>query len=289
MIPESGLRRPANSLMTKIPSSLLPSLSTSNVSQKGHADTETLPLAFITSNSNNNKNGAVPGAGSVKFPSNTGDIIKDNYEGEIDKEYIINLNKQSSILPTGTKRVSYTSDRDVVNVVIIPSTTRLILPILKTTTPTVENLSYMSPTTFRPPQKSAIAISRRPRPTKPNRRKQHQNQLTKLQNKSTTNIPNVAYNTRKTPLLIPQSRPNHGGISINTTPSSFFNGLVTGRPGSRPGLAPGPVRNPEMFDMTVSAEQSFGESYGAKDTNTQNQYSPGKKFTKIRLWTGVGK
>ena len=277
LIPESGLKRPLNaaSPTTKIPVSLLHShLSNRNPSKhqinNKNGDQTSVQVNVI----NGNKNGPIPGGvGQIKFPTTTNDLLLNNLKGEIDKDQINGANKQN---------LSNLKNKINVNVSNTPSTTRNTPNVISNTTPRVQNSSYRAPTTFQIGNQTPRPGSRPIGSLQNNRQTNTNNHRP---NTKTTNIPNkVTFGTRRTPPLISSSNltpiPTPNTIRINTTPNNVFGNIVTGRPGPRPGLAPRPPKDPNVFDLTVSANQNYGNNYNSQNQNDPNGYSQGKmKFS----------
>ena len=229
-----------------------------------------LPLtpSKVNSDTNNNKNGPIPGSRPAKLPSSLNKLQLGNIVGEFDKEHVSSVKKISAWI---------TNTQGLVNVAIIPSKSRLNIPIVITTTPKVKNTSYRPPTTFRITNHSPRPVTRPETPLEIHIK--NQNNRNQSPNLSTTNAPNVSYGTRRTPpLLSPgfQLRPSKRPVQHNTTPRNVFKDIVTGRPGPRPGLAPRPAKDPNLFDMTVSAEQNFGgNTYNNQNSNIPYGHPPG--------------
>ena len=272
LIPKSGLKRPLSAATptTKIPVSLLHSHLSNRNPSNHHINNKNDDQTRVQVNViHGNKNGLIPGgAGQVKFPTTTNDLLLNGLQGEIDKDQINGANKQN---------LSNLKNKVNVNISKTPSTTRNTLNVISNTTPRVKNSSYRAPSTFqigkqttRPGthpighlQNNRQTITNNPRP-----------------NTKTTNIPNVSFVTRRTPPLVSSSnltpRPTPNTIHINTTPNNVFGNIVTGRPGPRPGLAPRPPKDPNVFDLTVSANQNYGNNYNNQNQNNPNGYIQGK-------------
>ena len=255
---------------------MIKSHSSNNIPEKeidNKVDRLSAPRPIVNKGSSN-KNGPIPGSGQIKFPVGTNDMILGDVEGEYDKENILNVKKVGDINTNTNEKLAG-----------VYTTTRGTLSLSKSTTPKTQNTSYRPPTTFRAANQT---------PQQGNRPKingQNKNQV-QIPSFSTTNTPNVSYGTRRTPPLISSgfpSRPSQAPIRINTTPNNVFEEIVTGRPGHRPGLAPQPAKDSNVFDLTVSAQQNYGSNYNNQNPsnfngyqqNSNNGYQQGRIYNNI--------
>ena len=263
LIPEGDLKRPTNKPITKLPASVINSQLSNDFVIKDVADKGDNRLSLSPTKIsivNNNKNGPIPGSGNpVLFPKVPSNEYNGDIQGERDKEQNYNDN-----------RLSLLNDKvkDLLNVPAASTeSSKQNRPAILNTTPRVQNSSYRPPTTFK-------IVKQTPQPgnnvpLNPNVSPQN-NQKQQI-NWSTTNSPNVSYGTRRTPPLVSPGyhlRPTKRPIVNSNGSNNRFDDIVTGRPGTRPGFAPRPVNDRNVFDVTVSADQN----YGAND----NQLPSGK-------------
>ena len=268
LIPEGDLKRPIAEPTTKLPVSVINSHLSNNVVNNDIKHNDNIQISSSPTKISvvdKNNNGPIPGSGSlVKFPQLSNNLFNDNIKGELDKEHTNNLDKLNELdnkisgaanVPTGTTK----------------SQVQKISPILSTT-PKVKNSSYRPPTTFK-------ALNQTPQPN--NNRPinpivRPQNSKKQPINWSTTNRPTASYDTRGTPPLVSpgyQLRPTNRPILNGNVQSNLFEDIVTGRPGIRPGLAPKPANNRNVFDVTVSADQNYGSN--------NNKFPSGKELKKL--------
>ena len=70
-------------------------------------------------------------------------------------------------------------------------------------------------------------------------------------------------------------------IENNNVQNNFYEDIVTGRPGARPGFAPKPASDRNVFDVIVSADQNYGSNNNANQhPELFNRYPSGKKSKK---------
>ena len=263
LIPEGDLKRPITEPTTKLPVSVINSHLSNNAVKNDIKVNDNNQLSSSPVDKNNN--GPIPGSGTlVKFPQLSNNLFNDNIKGELDKEHKNNLDKLNELnnkisgatnVPTGTTK----------------SQVQKISPILSTT-PKVKNSSYRPPTTFKALNQSPQQANNRPI----NPIGKPQNNKKQPINWSTTNRPTASYDTRRTPPLVSpgyQLRPTNRPILNSNVQSNLFEDIVTGRPGIRPGLAPKPANNRNVFDVTVSADQNYGSN--------NNKFPLGKELKKL--------
>ena len=276
LIPEGDLKRPITRPTTKLPVSVINHHLSNNIVKKEIKDKDINKINLSPTKISivdKNNNGPIPGSGNpIKFPESPNNVFNNDIQGEVDKEHNVDFNKLNSF---------HNNNKGVVNLpTVSPNSQTPKIPLVLNTTPKVQNTSYRPPTTFNvanpSPQPENVG------PLKVNVKQQ--NNKNQPVNWSTTTRPNVSYGTRRTPPLVSpgfQTRPTKRPIQNNNVQNNFYEDIVTGRPGARPGFAPKPASDRNVFDVTVSADQNYGSNNNANQhPELFNRYPSGKKSKK---------